>query len=180
MALVPAVVDAVGNVPVVAAGGIADGRGVAAALALGASGVWVGTRFLATPEAEIHPEYQSRVLSADESDSFYARNLFDLGWPDAPHRALKNSTYAEWTKHGQPKPGERPEEGALIGQSPRRGDVLRYHSHTPGPDDTGNIEAMSMWAGQGLSQVKEIMPAADIVAELWDDANKQLRTLQLE
>ena len=62
--LVPAVVDAVGDTPVIAAGGIADGRGMAAALALGAAGVWVGTRFLASEEVSIHPEYQRRILAA--------------------------------------------------------------------------------------------------------------------
>ena len=57
MALIPAVVDVVGEMPVIAAGGIADGRGLAAALTLGASGVWIGTRFLASEEVAIHPEY---------------------------------------------------------------------------------------------------------------------------
>src|SRR3984893_3693114 len=64
MPLVPAVVDAVGSVPVVAAGGIADGRGFAAALALGACGAWIGTRFLASNEVAIHPHYRERLLAA--------------------------------------------------------------------------------------------------------------------
>src|ERR1700757_4284799 len=75
--LVPAVVDAVGDRPVVAAGGIADGRGMAAALALGAAGVWIGTRFLASEEVSIHPEYQRRILAASENDTGYYENLFD-------------------------------------------------------------------------------------------------------
>src|SRR3954468_8436275 len=69
MPLIPAVVDAVGPVPVVAAGGIADGRGLAAALALGAAGVWIGTRFLASHEATIHPRYLERLLAASENDT---------------------------------------------------------------------------------------------------------------
>src|SRR5580692_1098806 len=75
--LIPAVVDAVGDTPVIAAGGIADGRGMAAALALGAAGVWVGTRFLASEEVSIHPEYQRRILAASETDTGYFENLFD-------------------------------------------------------------------------------------------------------
>ena len=71
MPLVPAVVDAVGPVPVVAAGGIADGRGLAAALALGASGAWIGTRFLASNEVAIHPHYRERLLQATEDDTVY-------------------------------------------------------------------------------------------------------------
>jgi NAD(P)H-dependent flavin oxidoreductase YrpB (nitropropane dioxygenase family) len=71
--LVPAIVDAVSDTPVIAAGGIADGRGMAAALALGAAGVWVGTRFLASEEVSIHPEYQRRILAASENDTAYAK-----------------------------------------------------------------------------------------------------------
>src|SRR5438552_2106929 len=80
LALVPAVVDAVAPVPVVAAGGIADGRGIAAALVLGAAGAWLGTRFLATVEAPHHPAYKERVLAASETETVYATELFDLGW----------------------------------------------------------------------------------------------------
>jgi nitronate monooxygenase len=71
MPLVPAVVDAVSPTPVVAAGGIADGRGLAAALALGAAGAWIGTRFLASEEAAIHPRYRELVLQANENDTVY-------------------------------------------------------------------------------------------------------------
>jgi len=79
--LIPAVVDAVGDVPVVAAGGIADGRGLAAVLALGASAAWIGTRFLASEEAQIHPEYQQRILTASENDTSYHNDLFNVGCP---------------------------------------------------------------------------------------------------
>jgi nitronate monooxygenase len=96
MPLIPAVVDAVGPVPVIAAGGIADGRGLAAALALGASGAWIGTRFLASHEAAIHPHYRERILQATEDDTVYLEELFDIGWPKAPHRVLRNSTVAAW------------------------------------------------------------------------------------
>ena len=89
MPLVPAVVDAVSPVPVVAAGGIADGRGLAAALALGAAGAWIGTRFLASNEAAIHPRYRERILQANEADTIYLDNLFDIRWPNAPHLRLE-------------------------------------------------------------------------------------------
>jgi hypothetical protein len=88
MPLIPAVVDAVSPVPVVAAGGIADGRGLAAALALGASGAWIGTRFLASEEATIHPRYREHLLQAGENDTVFLENLFDIRWPNAPHRVL--------------------------------------------------------------------------------------------
>lgn len=177
MALVPAVVDAVGTIPVVAAGGIADGRGLAAALALGATGGWIGTRFLASSEAAIHPEYQQRLLAATENDTAWLENLFDVGWPDAPHRVLRNSTVANWEASGRPLPGMRPGEGDVIATSKTRGDLVRYRSYTVGPDTSGDLEALSMWAGQSVGIVKKIQPAGDIVREITSDAEAILRRL---
>ncbi|QMU56837.1 MAG: nitronate monooxygenase [Boseongicola sp.] len=179
MALIPAVVDVAGDVPVVAAGGISDGRAMAAAMALGASGVWVGTRFLAAEELDIHEVYRQRILEAGEDDSFYSANLFDHGWENAPHRALKNSVYAQWMAEGRPEPGSRSLEGSVIGQNSQNRDVLRYQSHTPSSGDTGEIEAMSMWAGQGVAQVREVMPAAKIMDELEAGAAQVIQSLRL-
>jgi len=107
MALVPAVVDEVFPTPVVAAGGISDGRGLAAALALGAQGAWIGTRFLLTEEADTHDVYRARLMQAAETDTLCA-TVFDRGWPDAPHRALVNSTIAGWQNAGRPPTPRRP------------------------------------------------------------------------
>ncbi len=102
MPLVPAVVDAVeGRIPVVAAGGIADGRGLAAALALGAEGIVLGTRLLSSFEAGIHEQYKNRLIHAKETDTVYT-NIFDKGWPNAYMRALRNSTYEQWVNAGMP------------------------------------------------------------------------------
>ena len=87
--LLPAVVEACRPTPVAAAGGIVDGRGLAAALALGAAGVLMGTRFLASIEINIHPEYRRRLLESD-GDTVYAEDLFDVAWRSAPHRMLRN------------------------------------------------------------------------------------------
>jgi NAD(P)H-dependent flavin oxidoreductase YrpB (nitropropane dioxygenase family) len=146
MALVPAVVDAVSPVPVIAAGGIADGRGLAAVLALGASGAWIGTRFLASNEAGIHPHYCDRLLKAAEGDTVHLANLFDLNWPDAPHRVLRNKTVSAWEAAGRPPSGKRPGEGETVAHSKSLGEILRYRSCTPGVDAEGDIEALSMWA----------------------------------
>lgn len=175
--LVPAVVDAVGSTPVIAAGGIADGRGMAAALALGAAGVWIGTRFLASEEIAIHPEYQRRVLDARETDTVHCADLFDVSWPDAPHRVLRNSTVNNWEAAGRPASGKRPGEGQVIATSKSRGDIVRYRSYTPGPDATGDIEALSMWAGQSAALVRKVQPAADIVREISNEAQAILRRL---
>jgi len=176
MALVPAVVDAAGPTPVIAAGGIADGRGLAAALALGAQGAWIGTRFLASAEAGVHPRYQTLLLAADEAATAYT-GLFDIGWPNAPHRVLRNKTLAAWEAAGRPPPGSRPDEGKAIGHTPGVGDILAYQSSTPRAGTEGDIEAMSMWAGQGVSMAKAIMPAGEIVREIVAEADKVLGTL---
>jgi NAD(P)H-dependent flavin oxidoreductase YrpB (nitropropane dioxygenase family) len=97
-------VDAIAPTPVVAAGGIADGRGLAAVLALGASGAWIGTRFLASHEAGIHPRYRERILEALEADTIYTE-LFNVGWPNAPHRVLRNKTLETWETAGRRCPG---------------------------------------------------------------------------
>jgi NAD(P)H-dependent flavin oxidoreductase YrpB (nitropropane dioxygenase family) len=173
LALVPRVVDAVDPVPVVAAGGIADGRGLAAVLALGAAGAWVGTRFLAASECSIHDEYRQRLLDAAEGDTYYT-GLFDGGWPEAPHRVLRNSTVDVWEEAGRPAPGERPGEGDDIAARADGSPIKRYASATPQAGMTGEIEALPNWAGQSVGLVTRVQPAAEIVAELVTDAERIL------
>ncbi|MGZ8740651.1 MAG: NAD(P)H-dependent flavin oxidoreductase [Gaiellaceae bacterium] len=171
LALVPRVVDAVEPVPVIAAGGIADGRGLAAVLALGAAGAWIGTRFLAARESSIHDEYRQRVLEAVEEDTYYG-NLFDGGWPGAPHRTLRNSTVEAWEGAGRPAPGDRPGEDDDIAARGDGSPVKRYASVTPHAGMTGEIEALPNWAGQGVGLVTRVQPAAEIVQELVADAER--------
>jgi nitronate monooxygenase len=175
-ALVPRVVDAVAPVPVVAAGGIADGRGLAAALALGAAGVWVGTRFLAASEAAIHPDYRRRILAAGEADTFYG-TLFDRGWPDAPHRTLRNSTVEAWERAGRPPSGSRPGEDDEPASRPDGTPINRYASSTPTGSMAGNVEPLPHWAGQGVGLVIREESAADIVASLVGEAEEAIGAL---
>jgi NAD(P)H-dependent flavin oxidoreductase YrpB (nitropropane dioxygenase family) len=176
LALIPRVVDAVAPVPVVAAGGIADGRGLAAVLALGAAGAWVGTRFLAASEAAIHPDYRRRLLAANESDTFYG-TLFDRGWPDAPHRTLRNSTVEEWERAGRPASGSRPGEDDEPASRPDGSPINRYASTTPTAALTGNVEPLPHWAGQGVGLVTREESAANIVHSLVSDAEAILKSL---
>jgi NAD(P)H-dependent flavin oxidoreductase YrpB (nitropropane dioxygenase family) len=177
MALVPQVVDAVAPVPVIAAGGIADGRGLAAALALGAQGVWVGTRFLLAEEAPVHPEYRERLLTARAEDAVWAADLFDRGWENAPHRALRNSTRDRWEAAGSPPPGARPGEGEEVARRADGTPIVRYSSSMPVASIEGDIEALSMWSGQGIGLADRVQPAADIVRELVDEADAVLARL---
>ncbi len=164
--LVPAVVDAVAPVPVIAAGGIGDTRGVAAVLALGAQAAWLGTRFLLAEEAPVHEGYRRRLIAAAETDAHWYADLYDVGWPDAPHRAIGNSTARAWEAAGRPSPGNRPGEGEEIARAASGEPVVRYSSALPLEGTTGDIEALSLWAGQGVRFAKRTQPAAEIVAEL--------------
>jgi NAD(P)H-dependent flavin oxidoreductase YrpB (nitropropane dioxygenase family) len=177
MPLIPIVVDAISPVPVVAAGGIADGRGLAAALALGAAGAWIGTRFLASQEATIHTRYRERLFQAKETDTVYLENLFDVRWPNAPHRTLRNRTVEAWEAAGRPPSGKRPGEGDVIATSRSAGPIVRYQSYTPGADAEGDIDALSLWAGQGVGLVSKLQPAGEIVREISDEADSILRRL---
>jgi NAD(P)H-dependent flavin oxidoreductase YrpB (nitropropane dioxygenase family) len=164
--LVPAVVDAVAPVPVIAAGGIGDVRGVAAVFALGAQAAWVGTRFLLAQEMPIHEEYRRRVIGASEADTRWYPDLYEVGWPDAPNRSLDNSTAEAWEAAGRPPPGSRPGEGDVIAHFASGEAIVRYEPAAPMAGTTGDIEAISLWAGQSVALAREQQTAAEIVAEL--------------
>jgi len=176
LALVPAVVDAVTPLPVLAAGGIADGRGLAAALALGAAGVWVGTRFVGSEEAGVHPLYKRLLAQAAETDTVHS-SLFDVGWPDAPHRALKNSTVRLWEEAGRPASGARPGEGEPVAARADGSPVPRYSSSPPRQGMTGDLEALALYAGQGAALVREVLPAGEIVRTMAAEAERVLAGL---
>jgi len=162
--LVPQVADAVPETPVIAAGGIADGRGIAAVLTLGAAGAWLGTRFLATDEANIHKLYRQRVLDATETETVYS-TLFDEGWPNVPHRVLENDTVSAWETAGRPTT-DRPGEGDHIADTPDGEPVHRYEDSLAVPGMEGDVESLPLYAGQSAGLTHEIQPADELVAEL--------------
>lgn len=165
MVLVPAVVDAVGPTPVMAAGGISDGRGVAAALALGAQAVWLGTRFLATVEAFTHDVYRQHLLGAAAEDAAYTR-CFDGGWPDAPHRAVRNATLRRWEEAGSPPAPRRPGEGDVVAVDDEGQIHRRYEDLMPLPGMTGDVADMALYAGQSVQLVHNVRPAAEVVRDI--------------
>jgi NAD(P)H-dependent flavin oxidoreductase YrpB (nitropropane dioxygenase family) len=172
LALVPEVRDAIGDLPLIAAGGIADGRGLAAVLALGADGAAFGTRFIASHEAAAHRAYQDRIVQANARDTIHT-TLHDVGWPDAPHRVLHSKLIERWESAGRPAPGERPGEGETIATS-RRADVeiplVNYTVMPPADYLEGDIEALALYAGQSCSIVREILPAGEIVRRIAAEA----------
>ena len=173
----PRVVDAVSPLPVVASGGIADGRGLAAALMLGAAGASLGTRFVASKEAFVREDYKQRVVEAGDESTIYTEDLFDVFWPDVPHRTLKARTYAEWDAAGRPRTGERPHEGEPIGtnRSPfREVEIPRYASFMPTPWFEGDIDLGPMWAGESAALVDAVLPAGEIVRRIAAEADEVL------
>ena len=174
--LVPAVKSAVGPLPVVAAGGVADGRGLAAVLSLGADAAWMGTRFVASEEAPFTPEYKQRVLAATETEATYT-TLFDVGWPQAPHRVLPNSTLANWEAAGHPEPGARPGEGEVVATALNGEEIARYDISEPTVGMTGELEALAHYAGQSAALVHAVQPAGTIVGRVVEEAEETLRRL---
>ena len=156
--LVPAVADRV-DVPGAAAGGIVDGRGLAAARALGAEGVWVGTRFIATPEAYGHAAFKHRVI-AEES-----RELrLTYSYSGKPMRAFRNRWTDRW-EGGAEQPAAFPGQYAVAGVRVETG----YQD--------GDLEWGMMPAGQGISSIHEITPAGDVVRSMVRDAEAILARL---
>jgi enoyl-[acyl-carrier protein] reductase II len=157
MALVPQVVDAV-DVPVLAAGGLADGRGLVAALALGAQGAIFGTRFIATPEAQAAPGYRDAIIRATEADTIRTR-----AYTGKPARAIRNRYAEEWESRPdqiQPFPMQ-----ALVSV---QNQVMDY----PGRTGVFDPDRTFMPAGQGAGLVRELKPAGDVVREIVEEAQR--------
>ncbi|WP_219420116.1 NAD(P)H-dependent flavin oxidoreductase [Pseudonocardia nigra] len=163
--LLDAVLDAV-TVPVVAAGGIATARGLAAVLAAGADAARIGTRFLATQEADVHPDYQAAVLAANPEDTELTE-AFSVMWPNAPHRVLRSSIAAARAASG--------ETVGTVNLGDTEMPVPRLGPMAPIRATSGNIAAMPLFAGHGVGAVREVRPAAEIVREFADGAARLLR-----
>jgi len=175
MVLVPRVVDSVAPTPVVAAGGIADGRGLAAALALGAEAVILGTRLLATTECNAHEIYKRKILAASEEDTVHT-TLFGNGWPNAPHRALRTLFVEKWLEDEKRGSEQRPDEPQIgeVTFGGMRTPLPRFGAIPPARDATGEIESMGFLAGQCVGLLNEIKPAAEIVHEIVQQAGRIL------
>ena len=165
--LLAEVLDTV-QVPVVAAGGIATGRGMAACLAAGAAGVRVGTRLLATREAGAHPAYVAALLEASAEDAVLT-DAFSVMWPNGPepHRTLRSALEAAEAFQGEVV-GETRMGAATL-------PVPRFGVPCPNRDTTGEVAAMVHYAGQSAGAVHDVRPAAEVVGELVDDAEHLLR-----
>ncbi|MDH7576812.1 MAG: enoyl-[acyl-carrier-protein] reductase FabK [Bacillota bacterium] len=157
MALVPQIVDAV-SIPVIAAGGIADGRGLVAALALGAVGVQMGTRFICASECTVHPNYKNAVIKAGDRDTVVT------GYPGHYVRVLRNKLTRQFEELS--KRGASPEEFQELGMNKLRAAVVE-----------GDVSYGSLMAGQIASLVKKIEPAGVIIEEIMKEAEEVIKRL---
>jgi nitronate monooxygenase len=162
----PDVLKEAGQVPVVASGGIGNGQGIRKALLAGASAAMLGTRFVATAETNAHPAYVRALLAAHAKDTVLT-TCFQGGWPNAPHRALRNRTFVMWDAAGCPPPGKRPGEGDVLATRPDGTQILRYQTASYDRDLQGKVEDCSLYAGLGVDFVKDLPPAGELIERLW-------------
>lgn len=165
--------NSAGAIPVVAAGGLANGADIARVMRSGASGVMLGTRFVATVESAAHEVYKNSLLAA-RSDDAALTMCFDGGWPNAPHRTLRNGTLEQWEAAGCPQPGSRPGEGETVGFSAAGEPINRYEDTAPRVGMTGRLDEMAMYAGVGVGDIRDLPHATDLVRRLWAEAREKL------
>jgi NAD(P)H-dependent flavin oxidoreductase YrpB (nitropropane dioxygenase family) len=155
MVLIPEVVDQVAPTPVIAAGGIANGRQLAAALALGAEGVWCGSVWLTTEEAETHPVVKEKFLAATSSDTVRSRSL-----TGKPARMLRSAWTEEWDREDAPPPLAMPLQSALVAEAQAR--IARSAHHT----GSGAEKLHNYFVGQVVGTMNQIKPARQVVLDM--------------
>ena len=158
MVLVPQVVDAVAPVPVLAAGGIANGRQMAAALALGAQGVWCGSVWLTTNEAETSPVVKEKFLAAGSADTLRSRSL-----TGKPARMLRTAWTDAWNAEGAPQPLPMPLQSVLVAEPQRRIQRVAHH------EGSGARELATYFVGQVVGQMNEAKSARRVVGEMIEE-----------
>jgi len=158
MVLIPEIVDAVGSVPVLGAGGIGRGRQMAAAMALGAQGVWCGSVWLTTDEAETHPVVKQKFLAATSSDTLRSRSL-----TGKPARQLRSSWTDEWDDPANPRPLGMPLQPILVAEARARIDRASYRS------GSGAEQLANYFVGQIVGSMNVSKPAAQVVFDMIDE-----------
>ncbi|KAI3933076.1 hypothetical protein MKW92_021588 [Papaver armeniacum] len=178
-ALVPRIVDLIGdkNITVVAAGAIADPRGFVGAISLGAKGICMGTRFIATKESYAHDYYKEQLLKYTGEDTDYTDLYSRESWR-APTRVLNTPFHQKWKP--APEDVENNAEQPIIGYSIIYGGetvLRRFAGQVANKTTAGEYENMVMYAGQGVGHVNDILPAGDIVKNFIEGAEKIIKEL---
>lgn len=166
MVLIPEIVDAVAPVPVLGAGGIGRGRQMAAAMALGAQGVWCGSVWLTTDEAETHPVVKQKFLAATSADTLRSRSL-----TGKPARQLRSAWTDEWDRTDGPGPLGMPMQSLLVAQARARIDRASYRT------GSGAEKLANYFVGQIVGSMNETKPAAQVVFDMIDEFIESVQAL---
>jgi NAD(P)H-dependent flavin oxidoreductase YrpB (nitropropane dioxygenase family) len=166
MVLIPEIVDAVAPVPVLGAGGIGRGRQMAAAMALGAQGVWCGSVWLTTDEAETHPVVKQKFLAATSSDTLRSRSL-----TGKPARQLKSAWTDEWDDPANPRPLGMPLQPILVGEARARIERASYRA------GSGAEKLANYFVGQIVGSMNVAKPAAQVVFDMIDEFIESVQSL---
>ncbi len=178
--LLPRMLKAFPKVPMIAAGGIFDGAGMAAALCLGAQAVWCGTRFLASSEANAHEGYKQAVVNAGARGTEITR-VFGPEWPGQQMRVLVNKAVV--TARGREAAALAESEGELIGSVEMGGSTLpvpRYSAILPTPEFKADLDWSCLTAGECAADIQSVEPAGDIVRAMTVDASRIFERLSRE
>jgi nitronate monooxygenase len=167
----PLLIEVLGgvDVPIIAAGGIAEGRGVAAALAAGAAGVRMGTRFVATPESGAHPIYKEAIVAAGGGQTVLT-DAYRVLWPSeqANARVLRSAL-----ERARSLAGDAPVGKMTMG--PQTVDIPRFGAPPPAATAEGDVMAMALYAGESVASIDDIAPAGELVRRIAADAEFHLR-----
>jgi nitronate monooxygenase len=166
--LLAQVVDLSRNIPIIAAGGLADGNDLHWALKHGADAIMLGTRFVATQESDAHPLYKQALVDARSEDSIYTL-CFDGDWSYAAHRVLRNGTLSAWESAGCPPVGQRPNEEEIVARGDGGGVLKRYDDAPPTASMEGNIMDSCLYAGTGCGSIKDIPDVQTLVSRIWTE-----------
>lgn len=164
--LVPDVVDAVRPLPVVAAGGILDGRQIAAALALGAEAVWCGSAWLATPESETPPGVREKFVAASAADTVRSRAL-----TGKPARMLRSAWTDEWASPDAPEPLMIPLQNALVAEAQQR---IQAHAQEVG---SGANQLANYFVGQVVGRIRQVEPTRAVLDRMVAELDEALATI---
>ncbi|WP_282122484.1 NAD(P)H-dependent flavin oxidoreductase [Algibacter mikhailovii] len=153
------------DIPILASGGISTKNDIIKYLNQGAAGVVMGTRFVATKESGAHEDYKHAIVAAKKLDTVQTVCM-NKGWESSIHRILRNSTFKNWESEGCPKIGNRPGENDIIGKNAHNWNIERYSFSAPTVGVTGEIEAMTHYAGESVDKINDIPTVHALIENL--------------
>ena len=166
------VVEISDHIPVVAAGGLSNGKDLHRTVQNGAQAIMLGTRFVACLESNAHQVYKQALVDASSGDSVYTL-CFDGSWPYAAHRVLRNETLDDWETAGCPPIGRRPNEEQVLSIDDKGAELKRYSDDPPLSTMQGNILGCCLYSGTGCGSINDIPAAQTLITRIWSEYKAQ-------